>query len=131
MKRAAWLFFLIATVATGTLMADHGWGRGGPHGRAIFIDGRGSGLPPGLAKRGGDLPPGLQRHIERTGHLPPGLEKRRAPIFFGRPFFDNRPVFVDRDDRVLRRRLREERRERERRHFFRTHHRDHDRDDRW
>ncbi|MBI1897391.1 MAG: hypothetical protein HYS04_12830 [Acidobacteria bacterium] len=37
---------------------------------------RGSGLPPGLAKRGGDLPPGLQKHLVRNGTLPPGLQKK-------------------------------------------------------
>ncbi len=93
MKRTASLFFLVAAVATGTLMAQ---GRGGPHGQGgphsqgVFISpGASQTLPPGLAKRSGDLPPGLQRHIERTGQLPPGLEKRTAPSF-------GRPVFVPR-----------------------------------
>jgi Ni/Co efflux regulator RcnB len=41
---------------------------------------RGSGLPPGLAKRGGDLPPGLRRQLQRNGTLPPGLQQRLEPL---------------------------------------------------
>ena len=44
-----------------------------------YYAGRGSGLPPGLAKRGGNLPPGLEKHLERNGTLPPGLQKRMQP----------------------------------------------------
>src|SRR5215475_4953163 len=41
-----------------------------------YYSGRGSNLPPGLAKRGGNLPPGLEKQLERNGTLPPGLQKR-------------------------------------------------------
>jgi len=41
-------------------------------------NGRGKGLPPGLAKKG-KLPPGLQKQLERKGHLPPGLAKNPLP----------------------------------------------------
>ena len=54
----------------------------GPHDREIitrYYAGRGSNLPPGLAKRGGDLPPGLEKQLERNGTLPPGLQKRIQP----------------------------------------------------
>lgn len=54
----------------------------GPHDREIitrYYAGRGSNLPPGLAKRGGNLPPGLQKQLERNGTLPPGLQKRIQP----------------------------------------------------
>lgn len=44
-----------------------------------YYAGRGSNLPPGLAKRGGNLPPGLERQLERNGTLPPGLQKRLQP----------------------------------------------------
>jgi hypothetical protein len=50
-----------------------------PHDREIiqqYYSGRGSNLPPGLAKRGGSLPPGLEKQLERNGTLPPGLRKR-------------------------------------------------------
>ena len=40
--------------------------------------GRGKGLPPGLAKKG-KLPPGLQKQLERKGHLPPGLAANPLP----------------------------------------------------
>ena len=40
--------------------------------------GRGQGLPPGLAKRD-ELPPGLQKRLEKRGPLPPGLAKRDLP----------------------------------------------------
>jgi hypothetical protein len=40
--------------------------------------GRGSGLPPGLAKKG-KLPPGLQKQLERNNRLPPGLAKNPLP----------------------------------------------------
>ena len=137
MKRVAGLLFVVAAVTTGTLMADHrgqnqrralAWGRpahsaglagrGGPYEHDIFItgDGRGEGLPPGLARRGGNLPPGLRRHIERTGHLPPGLEKRRGDRFHHR-VLDDRGLFVDRDDvrdRDEHRRFRQQRREEQR-----------------
>ena len=36
---------------------------------------RGTGLPPGLAKRE-SLPPGLEKQLRRKGTLPPGLEKK-------------------------------------------------------
>ena len=36
---------------------------------------RGSGLPPGLAKRE-ELPPGLRKQLVRKGTLPPGLQKK-------------------------------------------------------
>ena len=45
-----------------------------------YYHGRGSGLPPGLAKRGGDLPPGLEKKLRRNGQLPPGLQKRIEPF---------------------------------------------------
>lgn len=51
--------------------------------REIIIDyfhRRGSGLPPGLAKRNGNLPPGLEMQLERNGTLPPGLQKRVEPL---------------------------------------------------
>ncbi len=54
----------------------------GPHDREIitrYYAGRGSNLPPGLAKRGGNLPPGLEKQLERNGTLPPGLQKRIQP----------------------------------------------------
>lgn len=41
-------------------------------------DGRGKGLPPGLAKKG-KLPPGLQKQLERNGHLPPGIAANPLP----------------------------------------------------
>jgi hypothetical protein len=44
-----------------------------------YYSGRGSNLPPGLAKRGGNLPPGLEKHLEKNGTLPPGLQKRIQP----------------------------------------------------
>jgi len=40
---------------------------------------RGSGLPPGLAKRNGNLPPGLEKQLQRNGTLPPGLQKKLQP----------------------------------------------------
>jgi hypothetical protein len=40
---------------------------------------RGSGLPPGLAKKNGNLPPGLEKQLERNGTLPPGLQKKLQP----------------------------------------------------
>jgi hypothetical protein len=47
-----------------------------------YYSGRGSHLPPGIAKRGGNLPPGLEKHLERNGTLPPGLQKRIQPCPF-------------------------------------------------
>ena len=44
-----------------------------------YYSGRGSNLPPGLAKRGGNLPPGLEKHLEKNGTLPPGLQKKVQP----------------------------------------------------
>ncbi len=61
---------------------ERGRPRFGPHDRDIIVgyySGRGSNLPPGLAKRGGNLPPGLEKHLERDGTLPPGLQKRLQP----------------------------------------------------
>jgi hypothetical protein len=66
---------------------DEDQGKGGKyvfsaHEREIitrYYAGRGSNLPPGLAKRGGNLPPGLEKHLERNGTLPPGLQKRLEP----------------------------------------------------
>jgi hypothetical protein len=40
---------------------------------------RGSGLPPGLAKKD-RLPPGLEKQLVRNGTLPPGLQKRLYPV---------------------------------------------------
>ena len=54
----------------------------GVHDREVithYYSGRGSNLPPGLAKRGGNLPPGLEKQLERNGTLPPGLQKRIQP----------------------------------------------------
>src|SRR5713226_2729009 len=54
----------------------------GVHDREVithYYSGRGSNLPPGLAKRGGNLPPGLEKQLERNGTLPPGLQKRVQP----------------------------------------------------
>ena len=45
-----------------------------------YYHGRGSGLPPGLAKKDGDLPPGLAKKLRRNGRLPPGLQKRIEPF---------------------------------------------------
>jgi len=39
---------------------------------------RGSGLPPGLAKRD-QLPPGLEKQLRVRGTLPPGLQKKIQP----------------------------------------------------
>src|SRR5258705_7156046 len=73
-----------------------------------YYSGRGSNLPPGLAKRGGNLPPGLQKQLRRNGQLPPGLEKRlsyfpddldrrlpRLPAIYRRGTIGNRAVIVD------------------------------------
>jgi len=40
---------------------------------------RGSGLPPGLAKKD-RLAPGLEKQLVRNGTLPPGLQKRLYPV---------------------------------------------------
>ena len=64
----------------GVAYVKHGFG---PHDREIIMQyyaGRGSNLPPGLAKRGGNLPPGLEKQLERNGTLPPGLQKRIQPF---------------------------------------------------
>ena len=110
MKRIGLLAGLLAVLVAGlgvtSLMADHKGerrGRGGRFGAGAFRNGngRGVGLPPGLAKRGGNLPPGLARHVQRTGQLPPGLQRRGG----GRFNFNDRGVFVDRDQRGRRGRL--------------------------
>jgi len=101
MKRIALL--MAATVLLSTFaVAQHGNGHGRGHqnrddngddygsGSIVFsrsdrdrisdcLNGGGSGLPPGLAKRN-SLPPGLQRQLQRNGHLPPGLEKKMQPL---------------------------------------------------
>lgn len=52
--------------------------------RTIILDwfrNRGSGLPPGLAKRD-RLPPGLEKQLRERGTLPPGLQKKVQPLPF-------------------------------------------------
>lgn len=99
MKRIGLLVLMVAALGVTSLMADHKEGvrgRGGRFGDGAFRNGngRGAGLPPGLARqvnRTGQLPPGLQRRLDRTGQLPPGLQRRRG----GR--FTDRGGFVGRD----------------------------------
>jgi hypothetical protein len=75
---------------------------------------RGSGLPPGLAKRGGKLPPGLEKHLRKNGTLPPGLQKRVQPFpaaltrqlsplpgGYSRVFLEGRALIVDVNHRIL------------------------------
>ena len=103
---AGLLAVLVAALGVTSLMADHKGERRGRRGRfgdGAFRNGRGRGvgLPPGLARRGGNLPPGLAQHLQRTGQLPPGLQRRGG----GRFNFNDRGVFVDRDQRGRRGRL--------------------------
>ncbi len=44
-----------------------------------FFHDRGSGLPPGLARRD-RLPPGLEKQLRERGTLPPGLQKQVQPL---------------------------------------------------